>query len=228
VEIIHCGGGNRRFAETAISAGFRYGARLPDTVYAPLYFADQEFKDPDRDAYMAALAEHRPRLATVLDWQKPGQLDEVLGWAEDAARFVDVIVIVPKVVGGIPRLPRTIGGRPVRLGYSVPTRYAGTPVPVWEFTGWPVHLLGGSPQKQMEMTLYLDVRSADSNYAQKMATKYCQFWTPGNARYAKNRYWPTLREADGKRWKGNAPYEAFRRSCANMRAAWDSFLGGEA
>jgi len=180
---------------------------------------------PDRAAYMAALAEHRPYMATVLDLERADQLPEVLGWAEEAARHVQVVMLIPKASGVITRLPRRIGGADVRLGYSVPTRYGGTFVPVWEFDGWPVHLLGGSPHKQMALRRYMDVVSVDGNMSSKMATKFCGFWVPGTARYASDRWWPTLLEADGVRWgdgsnSAGGPDEAFRRSCENIMRAW--------
>lgn len=222
MEIIYCAGGNRRFAQIAIDAGFLYGSQLPETVYHPLWFADQDWERPDRERYMAALALHKPHMATVLDWERQEQLPEVLGWAEDAAQYVNVVLIIPKVFGGISQLPRIIGGKPVRLGYSVPTKFGGSELPAWEFAGWPVHLLGGSPHKQMALTNYMDVHSADGNMAQKLAIKYCQFWAPGNARYASNRWWPTLREANGGTTADgiDLPYEAFYRSCKNIVAAW--------
>ena len=225
IEIIYCANGNRRFAQIAIEAGMTYGAQLPGTVYHPPEFADQDWKRPNRAAYMAALSKHRPRMATVLDWERDEQLPEVLGWAEDVAPFVERVIIIPKVIGGIPRLPRRIGGREVVLGYSVPTRYAGTSVPPWEFAGWPVHLLGGSPHRQMELAHYLNVVSVDGNYIAKMAQKWIQFWVMAPARYALDRRWPRLREADGRAWgdgsnTADAPYEAFRRSCVNVLAAW--------
>ena len=207
--LIYCADGNARFAEIAIRAGFRYGAQLPNTVYYPVWFADQNWRSPDRAAYMAALAEHRPAMATVLDWERPEQLDEVLAWAEDAAQFVDRVLIVPKVIGGIPRIPRQIGGKPVVLAYSVPTRFAGTQVPAWEFYGWPVHLLGGSPHKQMELAHYLDVQSADGNYINLKATKFCEYWKSGR--------WAPIRPR-----QEDAPYEAFQRSCENIAAAWQA------
>lgn len=207
-----------------MDAGFLLGSQLPETVYYPIHFADQDWKAPNRERYMVALAEHRPHMASVLDLEHESQLDEVLGWAEDAARFVQVVMIIPKAFGIIERLPRRIAGADVRLGYSVPTAFGGTEVPLWEFDGWPAHLLGGSPQAQMRLTRYLDVRSADGNYAQKMAVQYCQFWLPGTARYAKNRWWPTLLEANGERMENDAPYEAFRRSCENIMQAWRNLL----
>lgn len=225
IEIIYCANGNRRFAQIAIEAGMTYGAQLPGTVYFSPEFVDQDWKRADRAAYVAAVAQHQPRMATVLDWERDEQLPEVLGWAEDVAPFVERVIIIPKVIGGIPRLPRRIGGREVVLGYSVPTRYAGTSVPPWEFAGWPVHLLGGSPHRQMELAHYLNAVSVDGNYIAKMAQKWIQFWVMAPARYALDRRWPRLREADGRAWgdgsnTADAPYEAFRRSCVNVLAAW--------
>lgn len=220
VEIIYCGGGNSTFAQIAIDAGFLYGSRLPETIYAPLFFADQDWTHPNRRAYMTALAEHRPHMASVLDLESTAQLDEVLGWAEEAAQWVDVVMIIPKYTRAIESLPRTIGGKSVRLGYSVPTSHGGTEVPIWEFCGWPVHLLGGSPQAQMKLCRYFDTRSVDGNMAQLMATTFCAFWD--NEKRTRRGQWPTLRDYDGHRWAGDGPAEAFRRSCKNIMMAWKS------
>lgn len=175
IELIYCANGNARFAQIAIEAGFWYGAQLPGTVYFPIQFADQDWKRPNRTAYMTALAQHRPRMASVLDWERQEQLPEVLGWAEEIAQWVEVVLIIPKVFSGVGQLPRTIGGKPIRLGYSVPTRHGGAQLPMWEFAGGPVHLLGGSPQAQMKLLPYLRVVSTDGNMAHKMATKFCAF-----------------------------------------------------
>ena len=229
--LVYCAGGNARLAEIAIAAGYKYGAQLPNTVYHPLWMADQDWKRPNRAAYMRALAQHRPHMATVLDWERDEQLAEVLGWGEEAAQYVNRVLIVPKVIGGVERIPRRVGGKDVVLAYSVPTRYGGTQVPAWEVAGWPVHLLGGSPPAQMRTWAHLhgicDVVSADGNYAQKMATRYGQFFAPdGTAAYASNRWWPRLAEADGKRHENDVPYEAFRRSCINIMAAWRQLTQG--
>lgn len=218
--LIYCAGKNPRFDETAKTAGFKLGAQLPCNVYFPLYFADQNWKQPDRTAYMAALAKHRPTMATVLDWERQEQLDTVLDWAEEAAQYVQDVILIPKVIGGVPCLPRQVAGKRIVLGYSVPTRYAGTQVPLWEFAGWPIHLLGGSPHKQMEIWHYLtniaEVISTDGNMANKMAT-HCRFW---REQKGNNGHWVTLIEADRQPWGHDAPYEAFRRSCHNIAAVW--------
>jgi hypothetical protein len=214
VELIYCAGGSRRLAQIAINAGYRYGAQLPDTVYFAPYFVDQDWRAPDRARYMAALAEHRPALATVLDLERDEQLPEVLEWAEDAARYVsEAVIIIPKAHGIIARLPRRIGGREVRLGYSVPTKYGATEVMAWEFSGWPVHLLGGRPDRQMELARYLDVRSADGNYAQMKANRFAEFWVGGKV-------WRSLGDI-GRGGEDDAPYAAFALSCVNIRAAWE-------
>ena len=88
--LIFCAGGNRRYAEIAKDAGYLLGARLPSTVYfEPLYFADQEYQQPNRAAYMDALARYRPYMASVLDWETPEQLPAVMSWAEEAAQYCE-------------------------------------------------------------------------------------------------------------------------------------------
>lgn len=210
-ELIYCADGNSRFAQIAISTGYRYGAQVPNTVYFPPYFCDQNWRKPNKDKYMAALAQHKPHIASVLDWERQEQLPEVLAWAEDAAQHVEVIMLIPKVMGGVEQLPRTIGGKPVRLGYSVPTSFGGTELGLWEFGGWPVHLLGGSPQAQMQVARYLDVRSVDGNAAQKAAVSWNMIWQGGK--------WQRLDDVMG-RVEQDAPYAAFELSCKNIMATW--------
>ncbi len=218
VELIYCAGKNKAFSDIALAAGYKLGAQVPCTVYHDLHFCDQDWKQPNRERYMQELSKHRPAMATVLDLEHPDQRTEVLGWAEDAAQYVERVLIIPKYSGAVDGLPRRIGNADVMLAYSVPTKFGGTEVPVWEFYGWPVHLLGGSPHSQMRLTRYLDVVSADGNMANKMATQRCQFWVNGTATHTRNHYWPKLSEMG---WHGeNAPYEAFRRSCWNIAEAW--------
>lgn len=205
MDLIYCAAGNPRFAQIAIDAGFLYGAQLPKTIYHPPYFVDQDWRKPNRDKYMAALALHRPHMATVLDLERDEQLPEVLAWAEDAAAHVQVVVIIPKAQGIVAHLPRIIGGREVRLGYSVPTKYAGTELPVWDFAGWPVHLLGGTPQDQLRLARYLDVRSADGS-AHQRAAMFGTVW---------DGWWRVTNDKSD-----DFLYRAFAASCRNIMAAW--------
>lgn len=220
-ELIYCAARNKRFAEIAIRYGFTYGAQMPAAVYFPPEFIDQDWKKPNRERYVTALAMHRPRLATVLDWETDDQFDEVMSWANEAAQYVgEAVIIIPKVIGGVARIPEQIGGRNVRLGYSVPTRFGGTDVPVWEFGARPVHLLGGSPHKQRSMAEYLNVVSVDSNYCQGEAVKRAQFFSAGVVEWAKNKRFPKMKESVYGFVSEDAPYFAFELSCMNIRALW--------
>ena len=219
IDLIYCAGGNRRFAEIAIAAGFLYGSQLPETVYYPIHFADQDWKKPDRAAYMAALATHKPQIATVLDLERREQLPDVLAWAEEAAAHVETVIIIPKVSGIIDEIPHRIGGAGVRLGYSVPTKYGGTDVPLWEFQDRPVHLLGGSPPKQRTIARYLNVRSADGNMINRVAVKWCMVFDP--ERRAPDRdLWCRLWEYNGTKEADDAPYKAFEISARNVINYW--------
>lgn len=224
--LIYCAAGNRRFAQIAIEAGFSYGAKLPATVYFHPYFVDNEFKKPRHVPYIKALRKHKPYIASVLDIEEWRRLDEYLMRAEEVSKFCEIVMLIPKVPGIISKLPRSICGKPVRLGYSVPSKYSQTTVSIDEFQDWPVHLLGGSPLKQFELFSQMNVVSTDGNYAQLMC-RYNQFFCLGRFMGAKNPIWPTLLEADGKRWgdgsnTADAPYEAFRRSCENIMLMWDN------
>jgi hypothetical protein len=220
--LIYCADGNARHAGIAVAAGWEYGARLPARGLAPfpLALADQDWKRPDRAAYMAALEKTRPALATVLDWERPEQLPEVLSWAEEAAGLVtEAVLVIPKVSGMVGRIPGRVGGKEVVLAYSVPTAYGGSPLFLTEFAGRPVHLLGGSPQEQRRcwqiLRGFCEVRSADGNMHKKMAMGRCCYWT--REATAKG-HWQPLGGFDG-----NGPEEAFRRSCENIQAAWSAW-----
>lgn len=221
VALIYCADGNPAFARAAIDAGWLYGARLPAWVGLPIYFADQDWRSPDRAGYMAAIGRHRPEMAVVLDYEHPDQRDEVLSWAEEAAQYVRRVVIVPKVPGTLGTIPGKIGRAEVVLGYSVPTSYGASPVPTWEFGRRPAHLLGGSPQRQMELAGYLNVVSADGNMPAQQARR-CRFWSPTRTRKGR---WARLSEVGDTGRGDGADLRAFRLSLANIRAAWERLCG---
>lgn len=223
MKTIYCADGNKKYAEIAIKYRFLYGAQLPNKVYFPPQFVDQDWEHPVRERYMNALETYRPMLATVLDLEREDQLNEVLSWAYEAAQYVtDAVIIIPKAQNIIDQIPRQLAGKEVRLGYSVVTgskKFGGTSVPQWAFTGRPVHLLGGSPKRWLELSRYLDVKSADGNYTQNMAKKN-QFFCGGSAHWAKNRWWPKLNESVYGYVEHDSNYLAFELSCINIMAAW--------
>lgn len=227
IDLIYCASGNKQYAQIAIDSGWKYGGRLPAKIYYPPYFTDQDYNAPNRTGYMQSLATYHPHLATVLDCLEESQYSEMMSWAEEAAQFVQTVILIPKVRGIIKRLPRHINGKDIRLGYSVATSYGRTEVPFTEFDGWDVHLLGGAPHVQMRLARnhLKGTVSADTNYHQKLANQHCQYWQPGTATFARNRYFPRLDELNGEKWgdgtnKAGANYEAFRRSCLAIIQAW--------
>lgn len=212
MELIYCAGGNPRFAEIAVSNGMLYGAQLPCTTYQKVYFADQNWKKPNLEKYLNAIIMHKPSMATVLDYDYNVTLDDVLMWAEEISPYVDKIVIIPKVPGTISHIPTSINGKPVRIGYSVPTKYGATDVPIWEFGEREIHLLGGSPVNQLKISRYLNVKSADGNYLQKIAHWGCFF--DGKRSYKK--------QSDYEYIEKDLPYIVFEKSVKNFVKAWQN------
>jgi hypothetical protein len=229
LELIYCANGNKRFAQIAIDAGFLYGAQMPGTVYYDLHFVDlHPERPPNQWDYVSKLRRHQPTMASVHDWHAGRGYQEIMLRAEEIAEHVrESILLIPKVPGTIKKIPRHINSRRVVLGYSVPTRHGKTDVPMLEFSGWPVHLLGGSPQRQMqihsEMRNFADVVSVDGNMHLKMATQFNSFFDP--CKTTQRGFWPSLVDYDGRKWgdgsgAADAPYEAFARSCRNIISAW--------
>jgi hypothetical protein len=219
VALIFCAGAGKRNMEVARHAGWLSGARSDETIsdiHRPLHLLDVHWTRYDWPTYVAVAARERPALAVVPDTGHLSQMARTVAQAEELAAYVtEAVLIVPKAAGLTERLPRCVGGRQVRLAYSVPTKYGGIPdVPAWEFAGWPVHLLGGSPYDQLRHAHYLSVVSADGNASGKVSRWGIVYCLDGKRR--------TLKQIDGQRWPADAglPYEALRRSLTTIPLLW--------
>jgi hypothetical protein len=222
MKFIYCAGGGIQYSTIAMNNGYLYGARLPVRVDHDLYFADQNWKDPDFGKYVTAIKKHRPKMATVLDWEKQSQKEEVFKWAETIAPYVDNILFIPKFVEAIEQIPYSIGQTKVTLAYSVPTRYGKSLVPIKSFSHRDIHLLGGSPHGQM--SLYLEnknIISVDGNYHQKMAA-FNKVWVWGAKRVLGR--WVPLEEHLGYKVEIDSCYVAFDISCKNIMKAWKEHI----
>jgi hypothetical protein len=207
--LIYCAGGSRQFSDIAVAAGFAYGCRSDHKPNHPVVFADLDWKRPDLDRHRAFVAEHRPRFAVAPDVLDPAALPETLRYAERLAAHAERVIVVPKVDDVVEALPRDPW---LMLGYSVPTKYGGCQLMLGSFAGWDVHLLGGSPVKQLPLAHYLRVVSADGNAAARAAA------------------WGKV--FDGRKWLSSAasaavcpmgpdlPYRAFDLSCRAIVSAW--------
>ncbi len=218
MRLIHCQGGNPASARLAVAAGWWYGFRSDDNHHAqeigPVALLDCEWTAPDWPRHLAAAAEHRPWLGAVPDVMMETDTDRAVRQAEEIAPYCCLgPLLIPKAEGVIDRLPHTVGGKSVVLGYSVPTGYGASPLGLWSYVGWHVHLLGGNARRQAELCGYLRVVSADGNLAWRLARRGVVVKENGAAGR-------TLRQADGERFAGHGPLEAFRRSLVNLREFW--------
>jgi hypothetical protein len=214
--LIFCLGGNEQAMQIARDAGWEPGSRSSYTLYPccrPLTLLDIDWKKPDWKRHLAVARQERPWLVAVPDVERLEQVPAVLAHAEEIAPHCDRILVIPKAEGVIESLPREIGGKLVVLGYSVPTKYGGTSLWLGDFTGWPVHLLGGSPRKQRQLCDYLHVVSTDGNMAWKIAGR-CASYNEKGASGASNT------RTHGKRLEGHGPYEALKRSLTNLVTFW--------
>lgn len=219
VKIIYSGGGNRIATKITESMGILHGAQLPDVIYnEKLFFADQNWKDPNRQIYMQALEKHKPTMATVLDLEREDQLDDVLDWAKEASQHVEQVIIIPKYSGAIKTIPESINGKPIVLGYSVPTGFGNTGVPFSEFEDREVHLLGGQPHFQIMLLDKLNVVSLDNNYIMLKGLTYNCYWS-----YNTSRVWIQLKDA-GIDLDKNSNYLAFTISWFNFQQAINNKL----
>jgi hypothetical protein len=157
-----------------------------------LGFMDNEWHDYDHARHVAAVADARPKYATVRDVMTREQcehegveflpLGQVLEMAEEVQSYCDNVIVIPKY-DCLDKIPEKYV-----IGYSVPTSYGRTPMPAEMLQGRRVHLLGGSWNKQRKYLALLgdDVVSFDNNHLSKVAT-FGEFCYP-DGRASKLRY----------------------------------------
>lgn len=200
---------------TAYAAGKGYlrGARLDKADrYAnhgvSVDFLDMNWNDPDPDKLIQCAEEHQPKYVVAGDYLRDeNNIDKVNNRASQLRGIADNVIVVPKSRGDIQHIPEWCV-----VGYSVPTEYGGTDIPLREYTTLPnqIHVLGGTPHRQFEIVghLWLDnVCSIDGNSIHKAATIGAKSWHPAV---------PHWRKVDGK----DAVERAYRESVDNLRAAY--------
>lgn len=213
IDLIYCAGGNPRLSQIAYEEGYQLGHRSDKFMGDfPVVFVDIDYKRPNFERHLEIVKRHQPHYATVPDLSESevsqADIDRAVKQAEQIAPYCDIPLIVPKLPGQIAMLPKRIA-----VGYSIPTSYGGAKFDLTELEGRRVHLLGGSPKKQMQ--IYADlagkatVMSADGNYAQGQAVKYAMYWD--------QRWLYHPRKAPGVK---DLYFECWRWSCRNIRAAW--------
>lgn len=121
---------------------------------------DIDWKNYDFQKHLRAVQEFQPLLTVARDIECISELNQILKQAAVLQEYCKYVVIVPKDIRLIhisTKIPQHF-----LLGYSVPTRYGKTTLPL-SFFDRPVHLLSGHPQLQREIAKSIDVFSMDCN-----------------------------------------------------------------
>lgn len=154
-----------RVTNIALRYGWMPGARytnLRDVRRFPrLGFLDIDWKNYNFALHLSAARETRPKLTVARDIVQLELLGQTLDEAHELSQYAEHVIVVPKDLRLTDRIEELIPSQ-FRLGYSVPTRYGGTEIPLSSFTR-PVHLLGGRPDVQRRLAERLQVHSVDGN-----------------------------------------------------------------
>jgi hypothetical protein len=217
IDLIYCAGGNEKLSQIAHEENWKLGKRSDASLqcYPPI-FIDIDYKKPNFEKHLEVIAKYNPKYATVPDLSErevsTDDINRAMKQYDAIQEYCDIPLIVPKLPGQIAMLPADVA-----IGYSVPSSYGGAQYPLWELAGRRVHLLGGSPKKQFQAFMYLnniaEVMSLDGNYAQKMATRYGEYW--------EKHQW--IKHTGVKFKEKDVYFECWRWSCRNILHEWQKF-----
>jgi len=156
---------SHRAASIAIRHGWMPGARYTNLRdarrFERLGFLDIDWKSYNFPRHLEAARFTRPLLTVARDVEDIREINRTLDEAHQLQMYAEKVVIVPKD----PQLEGcldTLIPESFVLGYSVPTRYGGTSLPLTSFRR-SVHLLGGRPDEQRRLAHFLPVTSLDCN-----------------------------------------------------------------
>lgn len=150
----------------AVRLGWLPGARYTNMRdirgFDSIGFIDIDWEDYSFERHLQAVKATSPMITVARDLTHLRQLPRLLEQVATLRQYVESVVIVPKVrrFSGV-RL--ALSGTTFTLGYSVPTGYGETELPLRHFRGADVHLLGGRPMTQYRLAAKLDVVSLDCN-----------------------------------------------------------------
>jgi hypothetical protein len=203
--------------------GFREDCGYQENQYQnltlPVGMLDNDFRNPDLDRFVDRFFEHEPQVGVIGDIYERGDVDDHVAAAREIqASYPEAeLIIVPKSQAVIDAIPKDLV-----LGYSrgYADRLAHEFSDPADWRGRRVHILGGSPPKQLEAIRQLtrptltdeqpaDIVGLDWNGLHRGA-QFGEFWT-----------------ADGWDDSGrNADHvtvrKTVRHSLARLKAFWQS------
>lgn len=186
VEFVYVRGGDKTAPVIAAAAGVGYGVRDDYTAYTTVTMLDINWKRVNWARYMELIDQYRPTLALAPDYEYPWQFTALTRQIEDLRARVSRVLVCPKFNGAIQHVPLWC-----RIALSVPApSYAGfLPEDLSVLAGRKIHLLGGKPEKQMDLITKLAavgaiVESADGSFLAMKAA---------NGQYFENGKWRDVR-----------------------------------
>src|SRR5437763_10262420 len=141
--------------------GARYTNLRDVRCFDRLGFLDIDWKNYDYARHLDAARSTRPIVTVARDVERKCDLPLILEQANNLLAYAENVVIVPKDPSMAEDMNETIPAHFI-LGFSVRTRYAGTPISPSAFRR-PVHLLGGRPDIQRRLADTMTVVSIDCN-----------------------------------------------------------------
>jgi hypothetical protein len=194
----------------ATRIGWLYGIRSDsDHRYGcggcEISFIDIDFKNPDCKLHDELVMRFKPKYATVLDITEESMVSDAIVTASWYDGHGIKPIVIPKI-DCIHRIPKCF-----TLGYSVPTKYGATEIPVECFADRNIHLLGGTPKRQLSyyrrfLELGCEVTSMDGNCINKAAVMGSVF-----------------DETDTREWINKYPHGGHWQECLreSLRNVWN-------
>jgi hypothetical protein len=124
-------------------------------------FIDINWRHYDFSRHLEAVKSARPYMTIAKDVLVGDNLEEIIDQAYQLNEYANMVAIVPKDINIRHEMEDIIPAAFI-LGYSLPSRYGGTPIEPKCFKR-PVHLLGGTPARQIALASAMDVYSFDCN-----------------------------------------------------------------
>ncbi len=170
--------GRPDFTEYAEKHGWLRGCRLDaiqnyERAGVSPEFIDIHWEEPNRDGLLIKAMQHNPMHVVAGDYDGDNY-DTINEFGKQLNQFAENVIIVPHEPGEVEKVPEW-----AVVGYSIPTAYAGTEAPIWEYYNRDVHILGGTMNNIKMVIDYLgdNIVSLDTNTMHRDATQYGEYWT---------------------------------------------------
>lgn len=193
-------GGKDWIPIVARKSGLAYGARNIDRPMAWPFMLDIYWKRYVWEEYVEMVRRFQPVMAVSPDYTDPAHRDLMWNQVDTLFRVgVMKVLVVPKFPGAVADIPQRC-----IVAVSVPTDYAGFLPEAEELVGRQVHLLGGSPEKQMATASYYSKRGAkivsmDGNSIHKAGLRR-KIWTGIRWMHTPENTLPKVMIASARNW----------------------------